>query len=347
MAKSLQTFGSLAVAAALLVPATAWGQAGPRTSGTAGTAGSSSSGGSSGGGGSSSSSGGNSGGGASEGTRVSPPSGANGGAMFPSEPGREPSRIPRSTSTSSPSRVSGSGIEARVAPPPGAVAPVNPTSMIIGTAGSRFDGVSVASSSVSARTPVGGGASTGARSRDDGGVRGVAGARPLPTVIGGDFVSLPFYGPWGGWYPWCSTGFGWGLGFVYYDPWFYGPTSWYWGRYGMWYDPYAYFWDPYVSVGYSGGGGGGSSSDSSDKATNGSLRIKANVSQAMVFVDGALAGKVDEFDGLKNHLDVDAGRHSIELRAEGYETVSQDVVVAVGKTKTLRLEMKKVSKEIK
>lgn len=157
----------------------------------------------------------------------------------------------------------------------------------------------------------------------------------LPT---GDYVSFPFYGPWGGWYPWCYSGFGWGLGFVYYDPWFYGPTSWYWGRYGMWYDPYAYFADPYMS----GGGSYSSSSSSFDgKQTFGSLRIKANVGAAKVYVDGALAGVVDEFDGLKDHLEVESGKHTVELRAEGYNTVSVDVVVSTGKTKTVRLELKK------
>ena len=125
------------------------------------------------------------------------------------------------------------------------------------------------------------------------------------------------------------------MGFLYYDPWFYGPTSWYWGRYGMWYDPSAYFIDPYLSGGSSG------SSGSSREETTGSIRIKSNVPQAQVFVDGALAGVVDEFDGLRDHLEVDAGKHSIELRADGYATVSTEIVVASGKTRTLRLDLKK------
>jgi hypothetical protein len=157
----------------------------------------------------------------------------------------------------------------------------------------------------------------------------------------GDYVSFPFYGPWGGWYPWCYSGFGWGLGFVYYDPWFYGPTSWYWGRYGMWYDPYAYFGDPYVSV------GGSSSSSSESKETFGSLRVKSNVSAAKVYVDGALAGIVDEFDGLSDHLELETGKHTIELRAEGYTTVSADVSISRGKTKTVRLDLKKAGGESK
>ena len=185
------------------------------------------------------------------------------------------------------------------------------------------------------------------RSRgDNSGVRGIAGARPLPVLPGGggDFVSFPFYGPWGGWYPWCYSGFGWGLGFGYYDPWFYGPTSWYWGRYGMWYDPYAYFGDPYMSVGSS---SSSSSSSSEEKLTFGSLRIKANVAEAKVYVDGALAGLVNEFDGLKDHLELQTGKHTVELRAEGYTTVSAEVVISKDKTKTVRLELKKGGGDIK
>jgi hypothetical protein len=180
------------------------------------------------------------------------------------------------------------------------------------------------------------------RSRGTGdGVRGIAGPRPLPVLPGGgDFVSFPFYGPWGGWYPWCYSGFGWGLGFVYYDPWFYGATSWYWGRYGMWYDPYAYFGDPYVSAGSS------SSSSPFEKVTLGSLRIKANVSQAKVYVDGALAGLVEEFDGLKDHLELETGKHTVELRADGYATLATDVVIPKDKTKTVRLEMKKIGGKV-
>lgn len=157
----------------------------------------------------------------------------------------------------------------------------------------------------------------------------------------GNAVSFPFYGPWGGWYPWCYSGFGWGLGFLYYDPWFYGPTSWYWGRYGMWYDPYAYFGDPYMTVGAS------SSSSSEEKLTFGSLRIKANVDEAKVYVDGALAGVVNEFNGLRDHLELQTGKHTVELRADGYSTVSTEVVISKDKTKTVRLELKKGGGESK
>lgn len=324
MTKSMRAFGSIAVVLALAVPATAWAQAGPRTS-----SGSSSSSGSAGG--SSGSSGGNSGGGGSEGTRAAPPSGANGAPMGDSTGRTTPSRV--NNNTSSASRTARSSETPRVAPAPGGVAGAEVTASTVrstGSAASRF-GATDSSFVDSANS---------ARSRGDGGIRGIAGARPLPVYPPGDYVSFPFYGPWGGWYPWCYSGFGWGLGFVYYDPWFYGPTSWYWGRYGMWYDPYAYFGDPYVSS-------GAASSSSSEKLTFGSVRIKANVSEAKVYVDGALAGLVDEFDGLKDHLELATGKHTIELRAEGYTTASAEVEISKGKTKTVRLDLKKGGSENK
>jgi len=227
-----------------------------------------------------------------------------------------------------------------VAPPPGGIAgvaggEVNGSTARTGSANSRFAGTS------GALTDPANLAATRSRG-DNSGVRGIAGPRPAVEFLPGNAVSFPFYGPWGGWYPWCYSGFGWGLGFVYYDPWFYGPTSWYWGRYGMWYDPYAYFGDPYVTVASS-----SSSSSSEDKVTFGSLRIKANVSEAKVYVDGALAGVVNEFDGLKDHLELQTGQHSVELRAEGYTTVSADVVISKDKTKTVRLELKKGGGDIK
>jgi len=176
---------------------------------------------------------------------------------------------------------------------------------------------------------------------------GSAVARPLPIGGGGggggDFVSFPLYGPWGTWYPWYG-GFGWNIGFVTYNPWYYGAARWYWGPYGLWYDPFTY-WDPFYGMywdqgyggGYSSGEGGGSSKA---KETTGSLRIKASPDSAKVYVDNALAGLVGEFNGLNDHLDLEGGRHTIELRADGYVTQSHEVDVKVGTTQTIRFNLK-------
>ena len=139
-------------------------------------------------------------------------------------------------------------------------------------------------------------------------------------------VSFPLYGPWGRWYPWYGSGFGWNLGFVTYNPWHYGAARWYWGRYGFWYDPFIYdpfFYDPY-SYGYGGGGyssgGGGRDDYDEPKSMVGSIRLKVNPSSAQVYVDGALVGTADDFDGFSDHLELDGGKHTIEIRAEGHET---------------------------
>ena len=69
--------------------------------------------------------------------------------------------------------------------------------------------------------------------------------------------------------------------------------------------------------------------------------MKASPATAKIYIDGGLVGTVDEFDGLNDHLELDGGRHAIELRAEGYETYKGEISVAIGKTQTVRLSLKK------
>jgi hypothetical protein len=234
------------------------------------------------------------------------------------------SRIPSSTATRTGSA------EARRAPAPGGVATGGDpaTSSSSRTSADLFQGF-------------GENAAVG-RSRNGAPLTGSAVARPI-IGGGGDYVSFPFYGPWGNYYPWYG-GFGWNFGFVAYNPWYYGATRWFWGPYGMWYDPYMY-WDPfYYGGGYSGGGGGSGYDEGKlkdPKKTTGSVRIKANPGTASVYIDGALAGKVEEFSGLNDHLEIEGGRHTIEIRAEGYVTKSEEINVKVDTTQTVRINLKK------
>lgn len=165
---------------------------------------------------------------------------------------------------------------------------------------------------------------------------------------GGDYVSFPFYGPWGGYYPWYTPGFGWYVGYMGYNPWYYGATCWGWGIYGPWYDPYSYCWSSYywpssAYIGVDIGGGGGSSSK--PQKASGDLRVIASPKTAKVYIDGALVGTVDEFDGLNSHLEVDSGRHVLGLKADGYESYTGDIVVEGGRTQTVRITMKKLSEK--
>jgi hypothetical protein len=124
-------------------------------------------------------------------------------------------------------------------------------------------------------------------------------------------------------YYWSPWGYGMGFGYLAYDPFWFGGYG-----YG---DPYGYS-DPY---GYGGSyyGGGGSSSSQPYRGS-GSLRLKVKPDHAQVFVDGYLVGTVDSFDGVFQRLDVEAGSHKIELRADGYQTTQFDVMVLPGKTIT-------------
>ena len=168
-------------------------------------------------------------------------------------------------------------------------------------------------------------------------VAGFAAARTFDLTP----VSFPFYGPWGQYYPLFGSGFGYGYGYLYYDPWSYGATRWLWGRYGMWYDPWGY--DPYGSYSYSSSGYSSSVRDTEPKRT-GSIRLKANQKTAKVYIDGALVGVVDDFDGLSDHLELEGGPHQLELRADGYEPYVGVLNVEAGKTLTERVSLKRVKK---
>jgi hypothetical protein len=168
------------------------------------------------------------------------------------------------------------------------------------------------------------------------GVVGTAVPRP-PVDYRYVYVSHPFYGPWGYWYPWYGSGFGWYSGYIGYNPYWYAATYWGFGRYGFWYDPFSYGYGP--DLGYSGGGGSGESR--SERAT-GSIRLKVNPGSAKVYIDGALHGTADDFNGFSDHLELPSGRQTIELRAEGYETKRVDIDVSAGRTLTERITLKKL-----
>jgi hypothetical protein len=137
-------------------------------------------------------------------------------------------------------------------------------------------------------------------------------------------------------YYWSPWGYGFGFGYMAYDPFFFGGMG-YPGYFGS-YD------DPYLGGGYSGysgyGGGGGYSSSTSQVPRGvGSLRLKVKPGHAQVFVDGYLVGSVDSFDGAFQRLNVEAGAHKIELRADGYETTQFEVMVIAGETIAYKGEM--------
>ncbi len=74
-----------------------------------------------------------------------------------------------------------------------------------------------------------------------------------------------------------------------------------------------------------------------------SLRIEVNPKDARedieVYVDGGLAGVVNDFDGALQRLRLSPGKHEIELKLDGYETRQMSIFVERGDTFHIRGEM--------
>ena len=107
-------------------------------------------------------------------------------------------------------------------------------------------------------------------------------------------------------------------------------------RYGYGYYNYGYYYGyPYYG-GYGPYQGGRFVQD-------GSLRIevgpKEDREEIDVYVDGALAGVVNDYDGTFQRLRLSPGKHEIELRLDGYETYRMTVFVERGRTFHIRGEL--------
>jgi hypothetical protein len=122
----------------------------------------------------------------------------------------------------------------------------------------------------------------------------------------------------------------------YYSPYAYGAFGFgYWGWDPYWWGGYypGYWGYPYYYGGYYGGypgyyTGGPAYYYAND---NGSLKLKVKPKEAEVYVDGYFVGLVDDFDGTFQHLDVEAGTHRIEIRANGYQPLVLEIRIAPGR----------------
>jgi hypothetical protein len=170
------------------------------------------------------------------------------------------------------------------------------------------------------------------RSRGNQAVRGYA--QPRTGYPGGGSQNIIVWPSW--YYPYYGGYFGYSS-----YPYGYG----YWNRYG-WYDPFLfdpfgygyygavpYYYPP--SVSYS------TQYETRERASTGSVRFKVNPKDAKVYIDGALAGTVDEFDGLSDHLELASGPHQLELRADGYKSFTGTLDVKEGQTRTTRVSLDK------
>ena len=160
----------------------------------------------------------------------------------------------------------------------------------------------------------------------------------VPGYPSNPISGYPIYGYPGYGYPYY------GYGYPYYG---YGYGPWY-GGYGFglgyFYDPFGYYgyYSPYNDdYGYSSGSGSGRYSYGSGRAV-GQVRLKVNPKHGQVYVDGYYAGEVDSFDGSFQRLSIEAGAHKVEIRAEGFETVTFDIMVTPGETVTYKGELKAI-----
>lgn len=165
----------------------------------------------------------------------------------------------------------------------------------------------------------GGSRATGSgSSRGDGGSavdRGSRSNRGNPIVGSATERTRPYYRPGGhGYYPYDPYylyGYGaFGLGAFYYDPFWWG-------------SPYGY----YGGYGYPVYGGGYYDRQELEDGVKGGIKLKVTPEDAEVLVDGYYVGRVDEFNGVFQRLNILAGPHRIEIRAPGYETLALDVRV--------------------
>ena len=181
-------------------------------------------------------------------------------------------------------------------------------------------------------------ASLFAQSRDRGGrhdpERGVGRAVPRaaypPRVIRPTIVPVAPYRPYL-YRPRAGFSMGYGLGYGYGYPYAYGYSP-----YG--YSPYGYYPYGYPAYGYPTPPG---YINAVPGQPYGGVRIEGAPRDAAVYADGHYVGIVNDFDGVFQHLNLEAGPHQIEIRAAGYPPVEFDVDVRPGQTLTYHADLRR------
>jgi hypothetical protein len=135
------------------------------------------------------------------------------------------------------------------------------------------------------------------------------GPRPAPA-------HGPVYGPRPGG-PHFSMGFYSGpwYGPYFYSPWFYSSVWWY---------------PPYASPYYYGSFGA-------------NVKIQVQPKSAEVYVDGYLAGIVDQFDGMFQDLRVEPGTREITIYQEGYKSIVQRLYLSGGNSYKIKGALEKLA----
>jgi hypothetical protein len=167
-----------------------------------------------------------------------------------------------------------------------------------------------------------------------------------PRGVG--IAPVRFFRPYYEFRPRLSLGFGLWAGFpiTYYDP-FYTPYY-YPGAYSYPYPSYPAYDYPAPATGYptypaSGypsstyppsaspaPAGSVSVQPGHDQANTGGVSFEITPSTAQIFVDDSYVGTVGEFVATTQPLGLTSGRHRIEIRAPGYQTMSFDADIVAG-----------------
>ena len=133
--------------------------------------------------------------------------------------------------------------------------------------------------------------------------RGGPGSRPGPPAQSA--VVGASYGYPGFWY-------GWGAPYGQWAP--YGPVP-----YGPYY-PYPYVVDPFSAT----------------------VKFTVSPKDAEVYVDGALAGTIDDFDGRFQSLKMPPGSHEIVVYRQGYRSVREHMYIESYDSKKLKFDLEKL-----
>lgn len=136
-------------------------------------------------------------------------------------------------------------------------------------------------------------------------------------------------------YPYAFYGSGLYGGFAFGNPWWGSPFGWGPANYG-WGPAWNYGWGP----AWGPGAGYSAAFAPSVGQPYGGVRIDLAERDAEVLVDGYYAGIVDDFNGSFQHLHLEPGPHRIEVRHEGFESVSFEVNVEPGRTITYRTRLR-------
>jgi hypothetical protein len=75
----------------------------------------------------------------------------------------------------------------------------------------------------------------------------------------------------------------------------------------------------------------------------GGLQLDVEPRRALVYLDGVLAGTVDQFKGYFDHLETTAGFHVVEFVAADYDPLIATVTVAPDRTTTYRASLNRAA----